>query len=425
MLFLTAGAGVSPRAADYNPTSNEQQVCSDEEGLVSLDGQVWAYEDCDDNADDIDAEAAVANTESHQENEDVRAACDQLPAADKTAMQKQLLGKLGGKSAFALQELKRIAEENNNTTHHNANNNNNQRHVGSIPAQYANTSGKVIPLNDYAGAEEGLPQYKVLQSLNAQVSPPAAGHKTMKGGHRNGPGGVGMFTQTRNSGSNMNLSHDPPSHRNPFAPKQGGSNAANQGSGNANQNMGSADIRALTLNVQALTRTVEVQNDMLIALYTQILALKRVAQDQQDNACNHSGPGNSRSLSPAELQFPLMTPSPHMAANIERLDSAAQSNAPSRGMNEVNFPAVFVVPAQKFFLCYTCAQTNLSTDRGVFSLPSTRCSTQSRTASATPSTRFCTRLPTSTARAPAQWTPAARNHLWTVLVLLTRITQEL
>lgn len=334
---------ISPREGDNYGNIN---VLSDDE-----DGGVGGGGDISDSDGDREAPPTVAPHSGGGVvgDENIRTQYDKLAPADKAAMQKALMGKLGGKSAFALQELKKATEQQG----HGGNSSSrpgllSKRPFGSntsATSRYAADTSKVLPLeNTVSSTSPTTAAAAAVASVgdtdDAAGVPGAPTHaaspsaptlsKVIKRHAAEAPA-AGMFALTRNAKSNKSLVHH---NHNPFAPKQHQSSHHhnhhhhNNGTGSGAHGVnGSAELKALTVNVQTLTRTVEVQNDMILALYVQILALKQQQQSSDGGDSNHRSGTQQKGT---EITFPVLTPSPHIAGTIARLNEAANRHSPGK-----------------------------------------------------------------------------------------------
>jgi hypothetical protein len=214
---------------------------------------------------------------------------DTLTPSDKLAMQRQLAGKLGAKSQFALAELKRIAAVDAASPPAptlRKGNSLKSAAITSKPTEFTRTgtAGKVVPVHRYAassGEEEEVggvasPRQQRGQGASATNHTAAEGveqhhDEARSHAHHQRPSGGaahagGMFKRQA-SNKSIATSDGHTNHlnyvkTNPFAASLQSKHT--NVTGHAQQAL---EIRSLTLNVQALTRKMEAQSELIAAMY--------------------------------------------------------------------------------------------------------------------------------------------------------------
>jgi len=280
--------------------------------------------------------------------------------AEKAEVQRRLAGKIGGASHFALMELKKMAAmESPPTGHHRKGHSSHyslhearrgEQGQGHHGHQGHFDQGKVYPagagIADVLDHSNDAPTPSAERRAHHHNGSTSGGHSHHghgqghghASGHRHHAAGHGMFGgQMRRHNSHRSMgAHSTDHHRpNPFAPK------ATHGHGHGSQTHShthshghahaqaaskdnTAEIKALSQQVQTLSRTVEVQNDMIIALFSQIQQSLRQQQQQQQHFHQHvqgtsdKTAGKAKPEPEPEILFPEMAPSRNMAENVAR-----------------------------------------------------------------------------------------------------------
>ena len=242
--------------------------------------------------------AGVVSPRDGAAAERMRSEIGQLTSTEKSAVARQLAGKLGAKSQFALTELKKIVQDTaasppapslrKGLSHHGE-----FRHQGT---------GKVLPFHT-----DGDAVLDVASGVGAAASPrfpPARSQHTGGVGrqpssksiaaaseHHHAPRthGAGMFGLLRQQKSDRSLAASELHHRykphthqhahhhgvrpSPFAAELHGNSGGDRhhhhhhsAGQHGDSSSTAAEVKALTLNVQALTRTVEAQNVAILSL---------------------------------------------------------------------------------------------------------------------------------------------------------------
>lgn len=287
--------------------------------------------------------------------------------AEKAEVQRRLAGKIGGASHFALMELKKMAAAESQSPpighHRKAHSSHHSLHDarrGEAQHRYQAPQGhqghqghfdqgKVYPagagIADLPDHSNDAPTTSAERRAHHHNGSTSGGHGYGNGhAHSNGHTGHrghGMFGQMRRHNSHRSMGAHSTDHRpNPFAPKathshghgsQSHSHTHGHGHGHAPAvpKDNTAEIKALSQQVQTLSRTVEVQNDMIIALFSQIQqSLRQQQQHQHQTQHTQHAQGNSdksatdktseKTKPEAEILFPEMAPSRNMAENVAR-----------------------------------------------------------------------------------------------------------